>query len=419
MPLTGRMLADFSEFVSECNKGEKALTNIDAESKKVAASIDKITDEPPLRLVKGAAVASDAVKGLSRSIAETDNVLDAFGVHLGDTRRALEDIGNAGGKTVTELGLIGTATLSAGAAMAGWNIGRKVAELLELDKAVANSAARLIGWSDLAAQEAAAKSDALAAASKKAGYEVQSMAEAMRVNAEFAAKMAEEQTKAADAAKKLGDAEKQAAVDALNAEAARISTQGQLGDTQQKIADAEQKAIRDAEAARRKSFDAWFQSENSIQEDIRQRRLEESMAANEIQNSTTAMEGLAVATELSAEKAAKLHEQYTLVYESAKAAQMAGLGDDIKKLMAEGHTMEEAFRIRTEQVYGSPNRGGPGQRPNTPAPDVQPQQGWNYVAPTVNVNVSGVMDPSTKQELATIIKTELMKPAMRGRTLPA
>lgn len=168
------------------------------------------------------------------------------------------------------------------------------------------------------------------------------------------------------------------------------------------------------EEQRDKTREAWEAARIGAQTYVR----DVDEVKQKVRESWTEVQILASETRHAEEEARRLAEQYTIVYENARKAQEAALGDDIKALMAQGYSMEEAFRIRTEQVYGSPRGGGPGQRQNTPAPEVNPQSGWNYpgMAPvTVNMNVSGVMDPATTRQLAGAVKDEIMKTAKFGR----
>ena len=95
--------------------------------------------------------------------------------------RALEEIGNASGKSALGLGGLATAGLALGVGMAAWGITRSAMEFLNLDGAVQKAWERVLGF-EAGVAEAGAKSDVLARASKTAGREITDMAEAMRIN---------------------------------------------------------------------------------------------------------------------------------------------------------------------------------------------------------------------------------------------
>jgi DNA-binding transcriptional MerR regulator len=150
MAVKAEFSADTSSFVREVNKADKALF------------------------------------GLKGSFQDFDGILASLGVNIGAEARALGELSTAAGKTATELGLVGTAGLIAGAAFAGWKIGRVVADLFDLDKKIGDVTAKLLGFGDVAGAVAGAKADVLAKASKAAGIEIKDMALAMAINEEVA-----------------------------------------------------------------------------------------------------------------------------------------------------------------------------------------------------------------------------------------
>jgi hypothetical protein len=86
------------------------------------------------------------------------------------------------GKSAKELGALGTAGAVAGAALAGWQVGRWIADITGADAAIGKLTASLLGFGDVAAQEAGAKADVLAQASKNAGRQITDMTEAIKIN---------------------------------------------------------------------------------------------------------------------------------------------------------------------------------------------------------------------------------------------
>jgi hypothetical protein len=100
-------------------------------------------------------------------------------------RAGLNQMADAAGITYKNLGLLSSATLVASAAMAGWAIGRTVAEFFGLDKAIANTTARLIGWGNVAAQETGAKQDVINLAVKRGANAMITYASALEFNAKW------------------------------------------------------------------------------------------------------------------------------------------------------------------------------------------------------------------------------------------
>ena len=64
---------------------------------------------------------------------------------------------------------MGTAAAVAGAALAGWNLGRMVAEFFELDRAIGDATASLLGFGNNAAEVAGHKQDILNRAFRETG----------------------------------------------------------------------------------------------------------------------------------------------------------------------------------------------------------------------------------------------------------
>jgi hypothetical protein len=116
--------------------------------------------------------------------------------------RALGQLGEAAGKTASEIGLIGTAGLVLGAAIGGWKIGRAIADFFSLDEAIGNATAKLLGWGDAQAAASGARGDVLALATQRSGHAVTDLTEAMRINDEWFKK---HQKGAVDAAKATED----------------------------------------------------------------------------------------------------------------------------------------------------------------------------------------------------------------------
>lgn len=174
MAITANFDADFSQFSAEVGKAEQQLTGFEAQTAQTGTAIAGMgtvtTSTTP------------AFTAMAGSLRQFDGVLSAVGIHIGPAVQGISELGQATGKTVGELGLFTTAGLVAGAAMAGWNIGRKIADFFGLDTAIANATARLFGWGDAVAQTAGANDDVLKLASERAKRTITDLTEARAIN---------------------------------------------------------------------------------------------------------------------------------------------------------------------------------------------------------------------------------------------
>jgi hypothetical protein len=155
----------------------------------VFSSVTKDVD----RLTGSTRRANDGIKGSFRQV---NDVLELVGINVRDQAEALDQLQAASGKTASQLGALATAGLTVGAAMGGWKIGRWIADLTGSDTIIGNLTAKLTGMGDVAAQEAAAKLDTLARASKHAGREITDLTEAIKINHEATKKVSDEVARA-------------------------------------------------------------------------------------------------------------------------------------------------------------------------------------------------------------------------------
>lgn len=118
--------ANVDQMVASAKTAEQALTALEAKGLKVQGA---------LKEMGGASdKATPQVHNLRNSLSAFDGVLASMGVNIGAETRALGELGEASGKTFTQLGLVATAGLVVGAAMAGIKLGRLISEFFELDK---------------------------------------------------------------------------------------------------------------------------------------------------------------------------------------------------------------------------------------------------------------------------------------------
>lgn len=179
MAVTAKFLADFSAFDAAVQQAEAELRSFDTAADLAGDSVADMgsaTDK-----------AAPKVSNLQRAFGQFDSLLSSMGIHVGQAVRGLGELGDASGKTARELGAVATAGLALGAGMAGWNIGRAIANFFELDRKIADSVASLMNWGNLAAETAGAKADVLAKATAIAKREITDFGEALRiVNEDYA-----------------------------------------------------------------------------------------------------------------------------------------------------------------------------------------------------------------------------------------
>jgi hypothetical protein len=144
--LTEAELARVSATATEAVAKMKALgIDVPPAIQKLASSVQHAKEE--LGDMEGSAVRTGkATQGLGDQLSQVDGVLGAFGVHLGPEVKALRELGEHSDKTASQLGLLGTVALAAGAAIGGWKLGRLIAEFTGSDEAIGNATAKLLGW---------------------------------------------------------------------------------------------------------------------------------------------------------------------------------------------------------------------------------------------------------------------------------
>jgi hypothetical protein len=174
MPIKGTIEADYSKFEAECKKAETGLAKIETQGKATEQSLTSMENSvasgkvgdaiaktvSSVDKVGASAKASASSFGqMSEGLKVADRTLNQFGVNLGPTIGSLDEFAKVSGKTSAQLGTLGTAASVAGAALAGWNIGRWIAEMTGSDKIIGDATASILGWRD--AGQAAANNAAV------------------------------------------------------------------------------------------------------------------------------------------------------------------------------------------------------------------------------------------------------------------
>jgi hypothetical protein len=177
MPITGKFEADFSQFSSATKGANEDLKSLGTTATTTTAQITS--------LEKATTTAGPRASSLAESYHKFDGALNAVGIHIGPQIKAIEDIGNAAGKSASEIGLLGSAGLVAGAALAGWNFGRWIAGITGADQAIVTFADHLFN-TGLRAQEAGAVQDSIALAFQRTKIHATSAAQALQLNTQWA-----------------------------------------------------------------------------------------------------------------------------------------------------------------------------------------------------------------------------------------
>jgi len=182
MAITGKFVADFENFKAGADDAVQRLKKMEDSAKGVENATKRIGDP---------GAGTSGFSKMSKELSEVDRILGLFGINVGKEVGALKELGTVAETASGQIGLLGKASLVAGSAFAGWQIGRSISEFFGLDQIIGDATSKLMGWGDVAAEVAGAQADVLAKASKTAGRAITDLNEAMRINAEAAKKAAE------------------------------------------------------------------------------------------------------------------------------------------------------------------------------------------------------------------------------------
>jgi hypothetical protein len=179
---------------------QQGLASAAQELKKTEAQFDTVA-KGMSQAGQAATTAAGPVKDLGASFRSFDGILASLGIHIGPEIRGIGELGAASGKSAGELGKLATAGLIVGAGIAGWKIGRAIADFFDLDEKIGNATAKLLGWGDVASQVAGAGTDAIALAFERTGIHAANATEAFALND----KWFKEHVKTTQAAVKAGE----------------------------------------------------------------------------------------------------------------------------------------------------------------------------------------------------------------------
>lgn len=185
MPVTGKFLSDFSDFDRGAKNAQVTLDNFQKAADKAGGRLMDLggySDKSGGKILQ-----------FTNQFREFDSLMSAAGVNIGPIGRAISEIGTAASSSATSLGLLGTAGVAVGGALASYNLARWALEFTGaaqgLDTWIQKLTQSMFGFKDGAA-EAGAKADVLARASANAKRPITDYAEAIEINRKAAAALA-------------------------------------------------------------------------------------------------------------------------------------------------------------------------------------------------------------------------------------
>lgn len=168
MPIASTLEADFSEFVSETQKANVALSTMQREADKTATAVGGTASA--MNSIGGTTnTATGGVLKLAKGFGTAENALTALGVAGASQVSNLGQLATSAAGAATSFGLVGSAAAVAATALSGWKVGRLIAEANELDKVMANLGATFMGWGSVSKETAGAQQDLIDRAKQLTG----------------------------------------------------------------------------------------------------------------------------------------------------------------------------------------------------------------------------------------------------------
>jgi hypothetical protein len=142
----------------------KELEVVGNKANEAADKMHRLGYEVPAGLQKLATAANTSTTATGGLVTQTrafDSLLQQVGVNITPVSKAIDEIASSAGQSASQLGLMGSAGLVVGAAMAGWEFGRAIAGFLDLDRAVEETWQAILGLPSAWEQAAGAIDDEL------------------------------------------------------------------------------------------------------------------------------------------------------------------------------------------------------------------------------------------------------------------
>lgn len=452
MALTGKLEADFGEFDTAVTKSIGNLRSFEQSGAKVEQQLNRL--QLPPALATTSIDAATAVRGFAGALDQTDKALNLVGVSLGPTIGTLKELSAAANQSFTSLGALGTAGLVLATLLAAFKGTRTAGTFFgvdwdALDKKIGDSTAKLLGFGDVAGQQAAAGADVLARASQNAGREITSMAEAIEINRKATEGWQADVKRANDAIAQLHapeEAAKQLA--AWHAEIDSLKASGLLGDLTKNL---------DSQSFSVQQLSGWYKvSVDSIQQYGREHRAALDAAAHAVPPVTAHVADLArtlgddltsaardawsemdrvnasiaqtqrILDELDAHKrqrdaanAAKKSQTFSTEVEALAGGRsledyVREAGGDVNSALIKYNA--DLARAKTQSTQATTTTTArPPVSPVLTRPVVPLSAGGSATTVNVTMNISGVFDPNAKRQLAQAVGDEILTRVKMGR----
>jgi len=180
--ISSKFVADFSQWKAAVASAQGDLSKFGAAADTAAAQVAKLTDAGAGRFAVTTAemkAAGIATQDWTKDFQQFDSVLSSVGINVGTQAKAIGELGAAAGQTGRSMSVMGEAGLVAGAAIAGWQIGRWIADVFDLDQKIAGLTGSLEA---LKAQEAGAQQDTINKAIRDGAAATITYTEAIKFN---------------------------------------------------------------------------------------------------------------------------------------------------------------------------------------------------------------------------------------------
>ncbi len=194
MAVTGKFDADFDDFKREVDESTNKLKDMETQADAVGQAVDKAL-QPQAGGGGGLDQLGGALGGIGQAANTATTELGNFAVANqaavagGMEMVSVAEMEAAGfltlqgqtAQTIAEIASGVGAVELLGSAFIGWKIGRVISDLFDLDRTIGNATAKLLGMGDAAGQSAAAGAETLAKASEAAGYAVTNLHQAVQI----------------------------------------------------------------------------------------------------------------------------------------------------------------------------------------------------------------------------------------------
>lgn len=186
MALSGTLDANFDRFVAEAQKAAGALKTIDAQGTTTASTVTKSFDSMTAgattvttATAKMGSASTNTFTTMAKELRVVDQSMAAFGVSISPVINVISEMGTVVGRTAASLSLLEKASVVLATAMAAWQFGRWIDEMLGLGAAVDEVVAAITGGLSPASEAFANRIETVRRAILAGGTEVKTFEEAV------------------------------------------------------------------------------------------------------------------------------------------------------------------------------------------------------------------------------------------------